>query len=516
MAETAPTIDTVLRPGRRPLPAARVPHSAEALGEVSAHLTVGIHVVTRRRSSRRSWRRREDDRASQALPVGLDLVRRGSGRGPRGDDRRAPRTASGPSTAGRRSAARLARRSRGDEAVADRAARADRRQRTSRPRRRVFAAARARGPPRGHRRLATLHPGGPWRSTQAQARRAHRCSTASVGGVDSLPGDRSRSLALVRQAPRPRRGRPVAAEPRSRRSIAAWPHARALRPRPSGAATRSSPPRRPPSGSCSSRSPARGAGTHCASRGSSTSDRRGAARAVPLRGCAAPAHPPGASGPTSRGAGRSPTHDPARRRRGGARSTTTTSSPTSTPARPPGTPTTHRVPRLHARPARPLLRRTRLAGRRRAHRGISRADVAVLARRRRPLRGERRDPPARPVLRAGDARRRGRHRPPAPRGGASRSSRSAGARASPAGEQAAQHFARLGFGIEAIDALQPLERRRRRGRERRRTARRGRRRRDGRPLREHESAPIPRLTCGARIATPMREWELVGIEARRQ
>ena len=76
--------------------------------------------------------------------------------------------------------------------------------------------------------------------------------------------------------------------------------------------------------------------------------------------------------------------------------------------------------------------------------------------------------------------------------------------------QAAQHFARLAFGIEAIDALQPLGA-------------------VGAPdgsvevrlavdggvatvaLHEHESAPIPRLTCGTRIATPVREWELVGI-----
>jgi hypothetical protein len=76
--------------------------------------------------------------------------------------------------------------------------------------------------------------------------------------------------------------------------------------------------------------------------------------------------------------------------------------------------------------------------------------------------------------------------------------------------QAAQHFARLAFGIDAIDALQPLGA-------------------VGAPdgsievrlaveggvatvaLREHESAPIPRLTCGTRIETPMREWELVGI-----
>jgi hypothetical protein len=31
-------------------------------------------------------------------------------------------------------------------------------------------------------------------------------------------------------------------------------------------------------------------------------------------------------------------------------------------------------------------------------------------------------------------------------------------------------------------------------------------------LREHESKPIERLTCGARVATPIREWELVSLE----
>jgi (2Fe-2S) ferredoxin len=80
----------------------------------------------------------------------------------------------------------------------------------------------------------------------------------------------------------------------------------------------------------------------------------------------------------------------------------------------------------------------------------------------------------------------------------------------PAG-QAAQHFARLEHGVDRIDALQPI---------------------DVTPgpdgtvvvrlahgdevvsvrLREHESEPIPRLTCGARVATPIREWELVSLQ----
>ena len=77
--------------------------------------------------------------------------------------------------------------------------------------------------------------------------------------------------------------------------------------------------------------------------------------------------------------------------------------------------------------------------------------------------------------------------------------------------QAAQHFARLEHGLDRIDALQPL---------------------DVVPgpdgavtvrlalgdevtsvvLREHESAAIPRLTCSARVATPIREWELVSLQ----
>ena len=78
--------------------------------------------------------------------------------------------------------------------------------------------------------------------------------------------------------------------------------------------------------------------------------------------------------------------------------------------------------------------------------------------------------------------------------------------------QAAQHYARLRLELDRIEALQPLE-----------TTPRP----DGTVavrlslsggqvavvLREHESEPIPRLTCGSRIATPMREWELVDLDS---
>ena len=81
----------------------------------------------------------------------------------------------------------------------------------------------------------------------------------------------------------------------------------------------------------------------------------------------------------------------------------------------------------------------------------------------------------------------------------------------PPAAQAAQHFVRHELGVDAIDALPP----------------RAVSRTDAETtavvlgvddgdvrvlLREHESAPIPRLTCGARSATPIREWELVSID----
>jgi Sucrase/ferredoxin-like len=84
----------------------------------------------------------------------------------------------------------------------------------------------------------------------------------------------------------------------------------------------------------------------------------------------------------------------------------------------------------------------------------------------------------------------------------------------PPAVQAAQHYARLRLDTDAIDALHPRE------------ALPGD---DGRvrvrlafgdgtitvDVRERESDPIPRLTCGARIATPMRVWELLALEDAR-
>ena len=77
--------------------------------------------------------------------------------------------------------------------------------------------------------------------------------------------------------------------------------------------------------------------------------------------------------------------------------------------------------------------------------------------------------------------------------------------------QAAEHFVRLEHGLDGIDALRPLE-----------LARRADdavtvrlavgERVVSVVLREHESEPIERLTCSARVATPIREWELVELE----
>ena len=75
VAETAPTIDTVLRPGDALYLPRGFLHSAEALGDVSAHLTVGIHVLTRQALVEALVAEAEDEtELRQALPVGLDLA----------------------------------------------------------------------------------------------------------------------------------------------------------------------------------------------------------------------------------------------------------------------------------------------------------------------------------------------------------------------------------------------------------------------------------------------------------
>ena len=66
MAETAPTIDAVLRPGDALYLPRGFLHSAEALGDVSAHLTVGIHVVTRQALVEALLAEAEDERGPPA------------------------------------------------------------------------------------------------------------------------------------------------------------------------------------------------------------------------------------------------------------------------------------------------------------------------------------------------------------------------------------------------------------------------------------------------------------------
>jgi hypothetical protein len=78
--------------------------------------------------------------------------------------------------------------------------------------------------------------------------------------------------------------------------------------------------------------------------------------------------------------------------------------------------------------------------------------------------------------------------------------------------QAAQHFARLELAVDAIDALLPVGTAKVTAAETAVTLTRG----DDVltvVVRERESVPIPRLTCGATIATSMREWELVELAA---
>ena len=74
VAEFAPTIDAILRPGDALYLPRGFLHSAEALGDVSAHLTVGIHVVTRQALVEALLAEAgEDAELRRSLPVGLQL-----------------------------------------------------------------------------------------------------------------------------------------------------------------------------------------------------------------------------------------------------------------------------------------------------------------------------------------------------------------------------------------------------------------------------------------------------------
>jgi hypothetical protein len=73
VAESAPILDEVLRPGDALYLPRGFVHAAESLGGVSAHLTVGIHVVTRHALVEALLARAGDDpELRRALPVGVD------------------------------------------------------------------------------------------------------------------------------------------------------------------------------------------------------------------------------------------------------------------------------------------------------------------------------------------------------------------------------------------------------------------------------------------------------------
>jgi len=78
-AEREPVIDAVLRPGDALyLPRGYI-HSAEALGEISAHLTIGVHAVTRWAAAESALDlvrtlAADDPQLRSSFPLGLDLA----------------------------------------------------------------------------------------------------------------------------------------------------------------------------------------------------------------------------------------------------------------------------------------------------------------------------------------------------------------------------------------------------------------------------------------------------------
>jgi hypothetical protein len=73
--ETPAVVDAVLRPGDALYLPRGFVHSAEALGDVSAHLTVGIHVVTRQALAEALLAEAAGEaELRRSLPVGLDLA----------------------------------------------------------------------------------------------------------------------------------------------------------------------------------------------------------------------------------------------------------------------------------------------------------------------------------------------------------------------------------------------------------------------------------------------------------
>lgn len=73
VAETEPVLDVVLQPGDSLYLPRGFVHAAEALGDVSAHLTVGVHVVTRHALVEALLAEAEHEaELRRSLPVGLD------------------------------------------------------------------------------------------------------------------------------------------------------------------------------------------------------------------------------------------------------------------------------------------------------------------------------------------------------------------------------------------------------------------------------------------------------------
>jgi ribosomal protein L16 Arg81 hydroxylase len=73
-ADEQPQLDVVLEPGDALYLPRGYLHSADALGEISIHLTVGIHPVTRQHLVQQLVARARDDPALRAsLPMGVDL-----------------------------------------------------------------------------------------------------------------------------------------------------------------------------------------------------------------------------------------------------------------------------------------------------------------------------------------------------------------------------------------------------------------------------------------------------------
>ena len=106
-AEREPVIDAVLRPGDALYLPRGYLHSATALGEISAHLTIGVHPVTRWAAAESALDlvrtlAAEDPQLRGSLPLGLDLADPDAVAGRRGRRDRRPAGLARPARPGRR------------------------------------------------------------------------------------------------------------------------------------------------------------------------------------------------------------------------------------------------------------------------------------------------------------------------------------------------------------------------------------------------------------------------------